>query len=64
VIDSRASQPLTGTPAVEQDAGERAHPGAGVAHDVHSSEIGHGRDHFHRFGNFFDGLSYVMGKSK
>jgi hypothetical protein len=27
-------------PAVEQDAGERAHPGAGDAHDVHPAETG------------------------
>jgi hypothetical protein len=31
-------------PAVEQDAGERAHPGAGDAHDVHPAEIGQCRD--------------------
>ena len=39
-------------PAVEQDAGERAHPGAGDAHDVHPAEIGQCR------------LNYVMEKSK
>jgi hypothetical protein len=27
-------------PEVEQDAGERAHPGAGDTHDVHTAEIG------------------------
>ena len=34
--------------ALDQDAGQRAHPGPGDAHDVHPAQRGQGRDHVGR----------------